>query len=251
MVATLNNANHLKSGKHTRRRRHTHILGKQPLSAWQLSYLWLAFYTENADFECLKCYHPAITIWMETNKMRKYANISSAVQKVLISDKIKTQCDQWASLQASSKWTAFLHWLLNFLCHRPFLLLQYYHCSGVVINNGLGVYVARLQLHAPLILVLPSEQAWTTHPTSLMLSWGRPVWENQDIHNAWLQKRQFNTNRNHSLYHSSQLPDKIHFSIWGRWGRNSFQTDTIVQTKSQMNQWVFNLKNRWLCENLV
>lgn len=110
---------------------------------------------------------------METNKQRKYANISSAVQKVLIYDKIKTQWDQWASLQASGKRTAFLHWLLNLLCCRPFLRLQDYYCSSVVINNDLGVYIACLQLNAPLILVLPFEQAWTTHPTSLLLSLGR------------------------------------------------------------------------------
>lgn len=174
MVAALNNTNHLKSGKHTGRRRHTNTLGKHTATICMTVVLFTAcFLHKNAAFECLKCYHPAITIWMETNEMRKYTNISSAAQMVLISDKIKTQCDQWASAQASSKWTAFLHWLLNFLCCRPFLLLQDYHCSGVVINNDLGVYAGRLQLHTPLILVLPSEQAWTTHPTSLMLSQGR------------------------------------------------------------------------------
>lgn len=207
MVATLNNTNHFKSRKHTDADEDTP--GKhttQPLSAWQLSYLWFAFYAENTDFECLKCYHAAITIWMETNKWRKYANISSAAQKVLIADKIKTQCEHWVSLQASGKWTTF-HWLLNFLCCRPFLLLQGEYCSGVVINNDLGVYVARLQLHAPLILVLPSEQAWTTHPTSLALSQGKGRRHHSQTcvrkarHPLRLTaKRQFNTNRNHSRY---------------------------------------------------
>ena len=83
----------------------------------------------------------------------------------------------------------------TFSASGTFLPVQDCNCSGVVINNDLGVYVACLLLHAPLIPVLPSEQASTTHPTSLMRSQGkagnisqRPVWENQDIHNASLPK---------------------------------------------------------------
>lgn len=62
-------------------------------------------------------------------------------------------------------------------------------CSGVVINNEMGVYAARLQLHAPLILVLQSAQAGMTHPASLTLT--RRSQESgsaTDVHNAWLTK---------------------------------------------------------------
>lgn len=82
--------------------------------------------------------------------------MSHLAKKVLISDKIKTHCDQRANM------AAVLQRLLNFLCCRPSLPLQ--NCSSVVTNNDMGVCAACLQFYAPLVLVLPSEEAWTTHP---------------------------------------------------------------------------------------
>lgn len=48
MVATLHNTNHLKSCKHTYADEDTqiHKANTQPLSAWQLSYLWFTFNTK-------------------------------------------------------------------------------------------------------------------------------------------------------------------------------------------------------------
>lgn len=169
----------------------------------------LCFLHTRLDLACLKSYQTEITIWMKTNKRRKYVNVSSTIQEIFIADKIKTQCDKRPLLRASGEWTAFLLWLLNFLSCRPFLLLLDCHCSTVVIHNGLGVCVPCLQLHAPLIPVLPSEQAWTTHPFPSLLTRNagnisyRPVWENQAILNAWLPvKAQRNPNGNCWTCHS-------------------------------------------------
>lgn len=109
---------------------------------------------------------------MEANKLRKQTNISSEEKKDLICDEIKTQCHHWVAAQLSGKWTAFLPRLLNVFLLQAFffLLLKHHCCSGEVTSNDLGVYAARLQLNAPMILVLLSEQALTTHPTSLILS---------------------------------------------------------------------------------
>lgn len=79
--------------------------------------------------------------WRQTGK-GNMLDILPAAKKLLVSDKIKTQCDQWATLRASGKWTAFLYWLLN--CCRLFLLLQDDCCSGAVINNDLCVCVCSL-----------------------------------------------------------------------------------------------------------
>lgn len=70
-------------------------------------------------------------------------------QKIFISDTRKTQCDQRASPQASSKWTAFFRWPLNLRCCRPFLLLQDFFCYGVVIDNDLGVCVQSAAERSP------------------------------------------------------------------------------------------------------
>lgn len=209
MVAALNNTHHLKSCKHTDAKEDTHtrylhdsylIYGlflTQTRRLWMLEMLSSSNHNMNGDKQVKDI----------------YANISSAAQKILISDKINTQCDQWDS----GKWTAFLHWLLNFLCCRLFLQLQDYYCSSVVINNGLGVCVACLQLHAPLILVSPSEQAWTTHPTSVLLSHKDPC-ERPRHPQRSTGKGQFNPNRSCHLSNAWPLTNKIQFDFesWGR-----------------------------------
>ena len=70
MVATLHNTNHFKSCGHTEAEddAQIHKLNTQALSAWQLFYLWFAFSTKTQTFKCSERYHPAITIWLETNK---------------------------------------------------------------------------------------------------------------------------------------------------------------------------------------
>lgn len=83
---------------------------------------------------------------MDEDKEMEDTNISPLAQKVLISDKIKTHCDQRANM------AAFFQWLLNFLCCRPSLPLQ--NCSSVVTNNDMGVCAACLQFYAPLVLAI-------------------------------------------------------------------------------------------------
>lgn len=72
----------------------------------------------------------------------------------------------------------------------------------------------------------PSEQAWTTHPTSLVLSQARQgdisqrsTWENQDIHIAWLPKH--NTVQIEAIQHLSFMTAnwKMGLSFWESWGK--------------------------------
>lgn len=93
---------------------------------------------------------------MNEDKEVTGTNISPLSQKVLISDKIKTHCNQQANM------AAFLQWLLNFLCCKPSLPRQ--NCSSVVTNNDMGVFAACQQFSALLVFVLLSEEAWKTHP---------------------------------------------------------------------------------------
>lgn len=106
---------------------------------------------------------------MNGDKQVVDTNISPLAQKVLISDQMKTHCDQRANM------AAFRQRLLNFLCCRPSLPLQ--NCSSVVTNNDTGVCAACLQFYAPLVFVLPSEEDDTPSTD------GRQETSNLDIHN--------------------------------------------------------------------
>ena len=69
MVAALYNTNHLKSCKHTDadEQRHANTQGKHTAAICTTVVLFMVCFLHK-NFECLKCYHAAITIWMVSNK---------------------------------------------------------------------------------------------------------------------------------------------------------------------------------------
>lgn len=162
----------------------------------------VCFLRKNADSECLRCYHPAITIWMETYKQRKYTNISSAVQKVLISDKIKTQCDQWASIQACGRWAAFLHWLFELSLPQAFsaalrlLLFWWGHQQWLGCVVGLSV----VPRSSDSCYAIWTGLDGTPHIANTL--WEKTGDTQPKRPKRSAAKQQFNTCRNHNLYHS-------------------------------------------------